>query len=183
MDENTQRVQHSKDTPGTWMWVPDSLAAFIELVTRYNDAHDQLAIRSDIQAFEAQLAQLPDAIVGDNPQCPLRHTFGDHVYVREILIPQGMVLTGKIHKYMHPNFLLSGQVIVVTEGAGIEVLTAPRAMMSPAGTKRAVVALTDVWWATVHVTDQTDLAAIEADVIATSYDDLVHHLAPQSQEI
>jgi hypothetical protein len=81
------------------------------------------------------------------------------------------MLTGKIHRHSHPNFLMSGEVIVVTENGGKEHLKAPLSMISEPGTKRAVVALEDTVWITVHVTNETDLDKIEDYVIAKSYDD------------
>lgn len=119
-------------------------------------AHDPAHVRAQIGALQDALSQHPDAVFGDSDLCPLKHSFADGVYVREIFIPKGTVLTGKIHKYSHPNFLMHGEVIVVTESGGREQLKAPLAMISPAGTKRAVYALEDTVWITVHVTDETD---------------------------
>jgi len=130
---------------------------------------DGADLRTKILAFEQVLGQLPGAVFGDSAAMPLTHTFADGVYVRQIFIPKGTVLTGKIHRYAHPNFLLQGEVIVVTEGGGREHLRAPLALISPAGTKRVVVALEDTVWVTVHVTTETDLARIEAAIIAPDY--------------
>ena len=139
--------------------------------------HDTRAIQRDdasrakIIAFEQALAQHPEAHYGDwQEQCPLTHRFAEGCYVREIFIPKGMALTGKIHKHSHPNFLLRGEVLVYTEQGGVEHLKAPLAMISEPGTKRVVVALADTVWITVHVTSETDLARIEEEVIAPSYD-------------
>jgi len=129
-------------------------------------------IRSMIMQFEEELSKVPGAVFGDTEQMPLKHSFGDGVYVREIFIPKGYVLTGKIHKHAHPNFLMSGEVIVATETEGQQHLIAPMAMISQPGTKRAVVALEDTWWITVHVTDETDLVKIEEHVIAKDYEEL-----------
>jgi hypothetical protein len=127
------------------------------------------SIREQILRFEAALAQLPGATVGDTDTLPLTHSFADGCYVRQIFIPAGMMLTGKIHKHSHPNFLMLGEVLVATEFGGVEHLRAPLAMISQAGTKRAVYALTDTWWITVHVTAERDLARIEEHVIAPDY--------------
>ena len=45
----------------------------------------------------------------------------------------------------------------------------PLTMVSPAGTKRAVYAKTDVVWTTIHLTNETDLEKIEEETIAKSY--------------
>ncbi len=122
--------------------------------------HDPAQVRAQIGALEAALRQHPDAVFGDNSLCPLTHTFAEGFYLRQIFIPKGTVLTGRIHKHSHPNFLMSGEVIVVTEHGGREHLKAPMAMISKAGTKRAVYAVEDTVWCTVHQTTETDPACM-----------------------
>lgn len=129
--------------------------------------------REMISDLENVMAQIPGATFGDSPEMPLKHSFAEGVYVREIFIPKGHTLTGKIHKHSHPNFLMSGEVIVVTEGLGREHLKAPLSIISLPGTKRAVHALEDTVWITVHVTNETDLDKIEDHVIAKDYNDPV----------
>lgn len=129
--------------------------------------------RGDILALEDALSHVPGAVRGDSDLFPLKHSFAEGVYVREIFILKGSVLTGKIHRHAHPNFLMSGEVIVFTENKGREHLKAPLSMISEAGTKRAILALEDTVWITVHVTPETDLEKIEDYVIAKSYDDLL----------
>jgi hypothetical protein len=127
--------------------------------------------RKDIVDFEAKIGDLDESFQGDSILCPLKHTFSDGIYVREIFIPAGTYLVGKIHKHEHPNFLLSGTVEVVTE-AGRESLTGPLSIMSPAGTKRALYAVTDLVWVTVHhnPTNTQNVSVLEKDIIAESYE-------------
>lgn len=103
--------------------------------------------------------------------CPLQHSFIDGVYVRTINIPAGTMLVGKIHKHSHANILSQGEVLVITEDGGVEHLKGPLTMVSPPGCKRAVKALTDTTWTTIHRTDETDLDKIEDWVIAKTYED------------
>lgn len=128
--------------------------------------------REDIFALEGVIAATPGAVLGDSDELPLKHSFAPGIYVREIFIPKGYVLTGKIHRHPHPNFLMKGEVIVVTEHKGRQHLKAPLSMISEAGTKRAVMALEDTVWITVHATEETDLQKIEDYVIAPSYEAL-----------
>lgn len=138
----------------------------------------RLQNRSKILRFEELLSQVEGASFGDMRECPLKHSFVDGIYVREILIPKGTVLTGKIHRHEHPNFLMSGDVTVVTEGGGLERLKAPQAMISAPGTKRVVIANEDTIWITVHHNPQnlTDLGALEEMIIAPSYEALEERL-------
>ncbi len=136
-----------------------------------NNLIDKTSIRKDIMEFESMLREHPDAFVGDNISCPLKHSFADGIYVREITIPAGMILTGKVHKHAHPNFLLKGEVEVFTESGGSERLIAPCSMISKAGTKRIVHTLTQVVWTTVHHNPNniTDIDKLEDIVIAKDY--------------
>ena len=103
----------------------------------------------------------------------MKHYFSDGIYVREITIPAGMVIVGKIHKHRHPNFLLKGKVMVITEQKGEEMIEGPCFMMSEGGTKRALYAVTDLVWTTIHhnPTNTQDLNKIEDIVIAKNYDE------------
>lgn len=135
------------------------------------DAKVQAAMYGGIRK---QLYELQEAI-GDLPEveCPLQHVFAPGLYMRTIYIPAGTLIVGKIHKHQHGNILSSGEVLVITEEGGLERLQGPVTMVSPAGTKRALRALTDVVWTTCHLnpTNETDLAKIEAEVIAPTFED------------
>ena len=102
--------------------------------------------------------------------CVLTHYFTDGAYARELKMPAGALIVGKIHKHAHLNFITTGKVAVATE-FGEEIFTAPHTFVSLPGTKRVVYILEDTTWTTVHVTNETDLAKIEDQVIAKSYED------------
>jgi hypothetical protein len=126
-------------------------------------------IRDKIATFEKILLEIEGHMTGD---CfPLKHTFADGVYVREIFLPKDSIVVGKLHKHSHPNFLMSGEVTVVTE-EGLKRIKAPCSMISPAGTKRIVLVHEDTVWITVHVTNETDLDKIECETIAKNYEEL-----------
>lgn len=136
-------------------------------------------VRDDILELENALLKVPGAVRGDSDLMPLKHSFAPGMYVRQIFIPKGTILTGKIHRHAHPNFLMSGEVIVVTEERGREHLKAPMSIISAAGTKRAILALEDTVWITVHATEETDLQKIEDYVIAKDFDAIEPADAPK----
>lgn len=154
----------------------------MELATIEKTLEKQIS-REDILTLENALSQVPGAVIGDSDLMPLKHAFAEGVYVREIFIPKGCILTGKIHRHSHPNFLMSGEVIVVTEHEGRQHLKAPLSMISKAGTKRAIIALEDTVWITVHVTSETDLEKIEDYVISKTYDELNQAETPAIGEL
>lgn len=129
----------------------------------------QLSRRNLIYALEGQLKTVPGAILGDVPES-LTHSFANGIYMREIALPEGTILTGKIHRHSHPSVLLEGEVMVFTEQGGQQHLKAPLTMISEAGTKRAILALSNTRWLTFHnVGEERDLAKIEEIVIARNY--------------
>ena len=99
----------------------------------------------------------------DQAELPLRHSFAPGVYAREMEIPAGTLLIGKIHKHKHHNFLMKGSIIVLTETNGVELLQAPLMIVSEEGTQRIGYAITDTLWTTVHENkdNSEDLDAIE----------------------
>lgn len=103
----------------------------------------------------------------DLPQLeiPVRHFFSPGVYAREIQIPKGAIVTGKIHKFSQLNILSKGDISVMTED-GIKRVQAPFTIVSPPGTKRIAYAHEDCVWTTIHGTDETDLEKIEDRFIA-----------------
>lgn len=131
--------------------------------------------RQRIQLFEKALLSLPNVILaGDKNAPPLQHDFTEGMYTRTISIPKGMVLTGRIHKHDHPNFLMKGKVEVYTEQEGLQTLEAPLVLMSKAGTKRVVHTLEDTVWTTVHLNpmNTTDIKALEEMLTTNDYGDV-----------
>lgn len=128
-----------------------------------------LARRAQIAWFERALSEYAAAQGLPQVDLPLKHTFTKGAYVREITLPAGAVIVGKLHRHEHLNFISRGDVTVVTEAGGVERLRGPVTMISPAGTKRVVYVHEETVWTTVHVTDETDLKKIEAETIAPNY--------------
>lgn len=136
-----------------------------------NELINRKEIRRDIMTLESKMRQHPDVVIGDSDNIPLKHSFSDGCYVREIFIPKGTLIVGKIHKHSHPNFLMEGEVSVMTE-EGPKRLKAPLSMISPAGTKRVVYAHENTVWITIHLTKEIDLEKIEKEIIAENYAEL-----------
>ncbi len=119
--------------------------------------------REQIDRLEREIAMHPGRV----EELPVFHHFAPGLYAREMHIPAGMALTGKVHKTEHMNILLQGEIIVWTEG-GMKHLRAPYTFVSKPGTKRVGRTVTDTIWTCFHVTDKTDLAEIEKEVIEPS---------------
>lgn len=132
-------------------------------------------VRKMMIDLQEKMFKHPRGLVGDSPDClkvcPLTHTFADGCYVRQIKMPKGMLIVSKIHKMKHPYFITEGDVSVLTT-EGIVRLKAPYSGITPAGTKRILYIHEDTTWTTIHVTKETDLNKIEAEIIAKDFDEL-----------
>lgn len=127
----------------------------------------QMARRSAIQSLCTAIQQSEHAVGPES--CPVTHHFAPGAYGREMRLPAGMTVVGKIHKHAHINVISMGRVRVFTEHEGVLELAAPCTFVSSPGTQRAVHVIEDTVWTTVHVTDKTDLVEIEREVIATDF--------------
>lgn len=111
---------------------------------------------------------LEAGIRADLPQVEIKHVdyFSKGVYAREIFIPAGTVITGKIHKFENLNIMSQGDLSILMEDGTVKRVQAPFTIVSPPGTRRAAFAHSDVVWTTIHGTDKTDVDEIEAEFIA-----------------
>lgn len=117
--------------------------------------------RADIIRLEQTMLAMPQLQIETN------HYHVDGLYAREIHIPAGTVLTGKVHKAEHLNIVSKGEIIVWTED-GMKRIKAPFVLPSFPGAKRVGLAIVDTTWVTIHATDKTDLAELEAELIEPS---------------
>lgn len=118
-----------------------------------------ITTRDKVLSFEILMMAAPQI------DLPVKHHFSLGLYGRELLIPAGTILTGKIHKYPQMNILAQGKIAVLIDNE-VKELEAPQVICSPAGTKRIAKAITDVVWITIHATEETDLDKIEDHFIA-----------------
>lgn len=81
---------------------------------------------------------------------PVKHSFTEGLYAREISMPKGTLLTSKIHKTEHPYVVLTGCARVFIPGKGIEVLKAGHSSVTEPGTRRALFIEEDCKWVTFH---------------------------------
>jgi len=141
----------------------------MNLEKTYNPSSEELVRRNDIITLQNAILEM-DENLGEDP-FPLTHHFAPGIYAREIFIPGGYVIIGKIHKHNHFIIFLDGDVTIVSE-KGKEHITKPGIMISPMGIKRAVYANKDSRIITIHPTEETDLDKIEDEVIAKDYSEL-----------
>lgn len=127
--------------------------------------------RSDIASLEAEMRAMPEKQIA----IETRHYFAPGIYAREITIPEGVEVIGKIHRAPHVNVVSKGRILVITEDGEREIV-APCTFVAPAGTKRAGRALEETVWTTFHAVGpndgERDLDKLEDELIAPSFDAL-----------
>lgn len=112
--------------------------------------------------------RMEDVIRTGTPvECPVTHHFAHGTYGREMLMPKGTILTGKIHKFSQLNILSKGDVSVLLHD-GWKRVKAGYHVVAPAGAKRLFYAHEDSVWTVIHATEETDVERIEETFIAQS---------------
>lgn len=97
--------------------------------------------------------------------CPLTHHFAPGVYLREIFMPAGAVVIGKIHKTEHLNLIERGSCSIVHADGTTERLSAPCTFVSRPGVQKVLYIHEDCVWKTIHPTPERDLEALERELI------------------
>lgn len=113
---------------------------------------------ANILAMQQEVAAAPQI------QMHVVHHFSKGLYARELHIPKGTILVGKTHRFENLNIISKGEISVYTE-EGVRRIVAPFTIVSPSGTKRVGYAHEDTVWISIHATSETDIDAIEDEVI------------------
>ena len=94
-----------------------------------------------------------------------KHYFAEGTYTREVFLPKGTVLTGKIHRFSCINIIAQGKILVITDEGEYEI-EAPHTFVSGPHVKKAGCVLEDTVWINVHPWDGAqDLDTIEQTLI------------------
>lgn len=127
----------------------------------------------DIPAQREKLDQL-EAILKTHEQAeiPVKHRFSGGIYAREITIPKGTLLTGRIHKFDHFDIMLSGDMTVSTDSGDVKRLSGLNIMEGTAGKKRAGFAHEDTHWITFHCSDERDPEEMYEYLTCGSFEEL-----------
>ena len=101
---------------------------------------------------------------------PIKHTFADGVYIRQMDMLKGSVVVGAIHKHLHVWFLLTGCVTVTTEDT-TEDYVAPCYVVSTPGVKRVILANENSIFVNVHKnpSNTQDIDQLEKEIVALNY--------------
>lgn len=87
-----------------------------------------------------RLDELERRILDELPpvHMPVIHRFVPQMYIREISMPEGTLLTSKVHRTEHPYTVLEGRAMVLVAGEEPELLEAGHLGITRAMTRRAL---------------------------------------------
>lgn len=138
-----------------------------------------VATRQEVREMIAEVEELMKAMP---EQLDIQHVslHSGSVYAREIAMPAGAIISGKIHKHATMNFLMKGVVNVFSQDGCVQI-KAPHYWVSTPGAKRIIHALEDSVWVCTHGTTETDEAKIEEEFIAKDYSEVVELKNSQTQ--
>jgi hypothetical protein len=123
-------------------------------------------MRGKIMALESVMLAMPEHQI----QIETKHYFAPGLYMREIFVPAGVTMIGKIQKTEYLNIVSKGDISVMTE-AGLKRTKAPAVLRSHPGLKRAGYAHEDSIWVTVHQnpTNERDIDKLEQSLFAETF--------------
>ena len=122
---------------------------------------------------DVELMKLPPV------ECPLTHRFTPGMYIREIFMPKGSIVTSLLHLTTHPFFILKGDVNVYYPGLPVERYIAPYTGITKAGTRRLLYNNEDTVWITCHITDLTDPDEIMESITSNDFNPLIDNTNPR----
>lgn len=118
----------------------------------------QVRTRS-VGALIEKLLELPQ------PKANVRHIFGDHVYMRELVVAAGILLVGREHRGEHGCLLVRGRLVFFNEDGTQTEMAAPAEFTAGAGRKVARVE-EDTTFVNTWATDETDIETLERLIFA-----------------
>ena len=135
--------------------------------------------REKILKLEESLLCIADGVnvEGDGKQivtsskiAPIKHSFADGVYIRQMDMQKDSVVVGAIHKHLHVWFLLTGDITVATEDT-TEDYIAPCYVVSTPGVKRVILANEDSIFVNIHKnpSNTQDIDKLEKEIVALNY--------------
>lgn len=140
-------------------------------IVNFDFNKEQNLTKEDLTKFILEVEELAKKST-EQIDVPIEHHFSDAVYAREMRLPAGALIIGKIHKKENLNILSQGEVSVMSID-GVKRVKAPFTFVGSIGAKRVIFAHSDVVWTTIHGTSERDLEKIEENFIAKTIDEVL----------
>ena len=118
----------------------------------------------------------------DSHLFPLKHTFADGIYVRQMSMGKGTVVVGAIHKHLHVWFLLTGHISVITEDKNEDYI-APCYVVAEPGTKRVIYANENSLFVNIHKnpSNTQDIDKLTKEIVADTHEEYEEYINNQKK--
>ncbi len=139
--------------------------------------NNKVVSRKKILELEKLLLNSNDEQVIDNggeimncKEFPIKHSFADGIYVRQMDMQKDSVVIGAIHNHLHVWFLLTGKLTVTTETEQQDYI-APCYVVSQPGAKRLIYAYEDSIFINIHKnpTNTQNINELEKEIVSKNY--------------
>tara|TARA_Y100001938_G_scaffold131657_1_gene189019 strand:+ start:12791 stop:13255 length:465 start_codon:yes stop_codon:yes gene_type:complete len=144
-----------------------------------------LSKREEIQVLQDALISKADGenIFGDGKtivhsnEFPLKHTFADGIYVRQMDMKAGSAVVGAIHNHLHVWFLLTGHLAVATED-DVEEFISPCYVLAKPGSKRVIYAMEDSIFVNIHKNPNNikDIDKLEKEIVSFTFEEYEEYI-------
>lgn len=122
---------------------------------------DIVSSSKNIESTENKMLKMEQA------ECPVVHTFGPGLYIREVTMPKGALAIGHHQIFDQMNVFLRGKIVMVSnDGSKIE-LSAPMMFTGKPGRKMGYV-LEEVVWLNIYPTEERDIETLESTYLRKS---------------
>ena len=110
--------------------------------------------------------------IAESPDVPIKHSFADQIYVRQMNMKADQVIVGAIHNHQHVWFLLTGHVSINNNGEVIDYV-APCYTTSEPGSKRVIYAHEDSIFVNVHKNplNVKDIKELEEEIVSMNIEE------------
>jgi hypothetical protein len=111
----------------------------------------------------------------NNEEFPIKHNFSDQLYMREMRMKAGTFVVSAMHHTDHFWFLMTGRILVTTDGETIEHI-APCFEKSIKGAKRLITCSEDCIFINIHKnpSNTRDLDEIEDKLYSFTIEEYVN---------
>jgi len=120
-----------------------------------------LTIRDVLPELEEAMLQEPQV------PCPVTHSYGPGIYIREVFIPAGTFAIGHHQNHRHVNIMLKGKVTMLEEDGSLTLIEAPFFYIGEPGRKVGYIH-EDMIWQNVYATEETDVEKLEEEFLTKS---------------
>ena len=152
--------------------IPDPAEGRLAVRAKIEDL--ETALREQVAAGEFEQTVFDAATPEGSDQC--KHYYGDGVYLRSLWIPAGTCVIGKLHKQARVCVIAAGRCVFTDEFQRLEV-EGPWIGEFKAGTKTAVMAITDTLWIAAFGTEIRDPIRFVTERTAVDHDEYAAYLA------